>query len=433
MSLPQVAQRTLQNVANLTANFFLSLFPINQLIKLVHLASNYHNPSGHNNIFHRLANQPNHLNMTTVLNSNQTDHNKPTEQHSNAMAKIIKRHLAGPNAAAPHAKLINRLPPVTHSDLLNINQIHAASLNGLAGQFQAVSQQSPVAPPLMNKNINLDGIVPQQVPGEQQQNRKASQSNSVSQFAVPPMLQSPQPPPPSTPPAPTAGPPQMTDLNAAIGINQQQTLPISTQQPPLVRFRPTGGQPMFSNAASNAALPAASNQPAAGAPNNNQRQQQVSASTNGNKFTFLPASTSQLPNGGSYEATPVATTNSVSVLNQQQTNGQASQPISSVLSSSSTSNNNVVPGGSLITSTSTMASAAAPSHSQSGHQHHHHHHPSVMGGGQNVLASFSPPVRAHNTLAGAKYSLDGIIAVAIFGGFIFLGAIITIIVIIIRR
>lgn len=61
------------------------------------------------------------------------------------------------------------------------------------------------------------------------------------------------------------------------------------------------------------------------------------------------------------------------------------------------------------------------------------------GSGGNVLASsagYAPPARSlhhQNSLASTKYSLDGIIATAILGGFIFLGAIITIIVIILRR
>lgn len=52
---------------------------------------------------------------------------------------------------------------------------------------------------------------------------------------------------------------------------------------------------------------------------------------------------------------------------------------------------------------------------------------------KTIANSHLHPLQSHNSLANAKYSLDGIIAVGIFGGFIFLGTIITIIVIIIRR
>lgn len=409
MALP----KALETVANLTANFVLSLYPINQLAKLVHLAPKYHDSSGDHLLHDRETNR-------------RLDHHQPNMSSTtdNLVTNIAKRRLAARNAANPKPTR-NRLPPVTRSDLININQIHAASLNGLAGQFQAAQPQSPATPPLVNKNA-IDTLISQPAAGEQQ-NRKASHSNSVSQFAVPPLLQ--QPPPP------TGSQPQAVDpMNALLqppgGLNQ----PVSTQQPPPFRFKPTGnsaptggpsGMQMFtSNAVSSGLAP-----PASQATGNQRQQPQTSAPTNGNKFTFLPASSSQLPNG--FDSTPLATTNSVSVhqQQQQQPSGQASQPISSVLS------NNIASGGGLLTSTSTMASAAAPSLSQGGHQHHHHHHqPSgISGGGQSVLASFSPPVRAHNTFGGPKYSLDGIIAVAIFGGFIFLGAIITIIVIIIRR
>lgn len=413
----------LQTVANLTTNFFISLFPINQLVKLYHLAPKRHHHSRHLSPDHQHDASNRYLNVAPMDSTPNRNNKTTTTTNSNAhrptnlVTAIAKRRLDARNAALTAANKTNRLPPVTRSDLLNINQIHAASLNGLAGQFQS-SREQVLVPPVAGSNMME--ILPPIEPSIQQ-NRKASHSNSVSQFALPP------------PPA-TAAPPQAADLGPLlqppVGINPLQEAPMSTPAstqppPPVTRFRQqvtgstpgaaSGGQPMF----------ASSN----GANGNNVRQQQpqqqqVSAATNANKFTFLPASSSQSLSG--YDSTQLATTNSVSVHQQQQQqqhSSAASQPIGSVLGS-------IGSLGSTLASTSTMASAAAP-HSSGGH-HHHHHHASVSNG-QNVLASFSTPVRAHNTLAGAKYSLDGIIAVAIFGGFIFLGAIITIIVIIIRR
>lgn len=67
----------------------------------------------------------------------------------------------------------------------------------------------------------------------------------------------------------------------------------------------------------------------------------------------------------------------------------------------------------------------------------HAHQPATANSNQQfTFSNLNQPVRAQSTqstFASARYGLDGIIAVAIFGGFIFLSAIIAIIVIIIRR
>lgn len=291
-----------------------------------------------------------------------------------------------PNENRRHGQ---QLPHVSRTDLANINLIHAASLNGIASQFaQNNPNNLPVQP------------VPQgdQQAGELATNRKASQSNSVSQFVLPPA--------PATAPAPV------------VELTAQQA-----------KLRPTGNT-QASQVFNTQPSPTTTNLSGVAASNRQQQQQQQAASSTPGKFSFMnqaggstaatsPSSTSATSATSGYESTPLAATNSISHVHSQNSNQQA---VNSLLASSTTS-------------TTTMASANQGGNSNSNHNHNHNHNSNSNSNHHhnNVLASFSPPVRSHNTLASAKYSLDGIIAVAIFGGFIFLGAIITIIVIIIRR
>lgn len=417
-----------QHLANFTTNLILSLYPINQIVKLIQLAPRKHNQQ------HAIKQKNDGKNATTnqqqpkfgrstkneIINfidnddDNDNDENhdstliNPTTKNSNTKPRHTKRHNDNKNQPQIGQKSFSK------SDLLNINQIHAASLNGLtsAGSFG-----SPTTLTTTNNNGHL-GLVTSTIQQQQQQqaqvlqdqqastsnlqeqNRKASQSSSVSQFVLPPQS--------------SQAPPSVVEIVQASHANGLQ--------PQVMRVRPANQVPSASTSSTPTALLEVST---AG---NNRQQQASTISTN--KFTFnsiasSPAPTMNPANFG--ESTPLAT-NSISVhsptINQQQQQQQhvfnSAQPASTTSSS---------------TTTSTVSLPGAHQHtSQSGaHQQHQQHVLSSQQ--QNVLASFSPtPSRAaHNTLASAKYSLDGIIAVAIFGGFIFLGAIITIIVIIIRR
>lgn len=257
---------------------------------------------------------------------------------------------------------------VTRSDLISINQMHAASLNGLAGQFVAVAagtgssqlatsghqHHSNQATDLGNNQIDSSANSIQIGVEQQVHRRPAAQSSSVSQqFVGPPVAQS-QPPP-------------------VLELSQ----PSSTV--------PSGASPERSPI----------------------RPAQSSTSRPNQATSLFPESTGSSinPFGSSQITTGYSTTPGL-----LQTTKPAPSTTNSVAAITTTT--------AATTPTTTSNTPALNSIHQSG----------------NVLASFSPPVaRPHNALANAKYSLDGIIAVAIFGGFIFLGAIITILVIIIRR
>lgn len=408
---------------NLTTNLIHSLYPLNKIAKILYLAPRKHDETNHDcsntNQISPISSKSSHQNLNILspksMYSALQNFLLPTMSATTTTttAKPANRRATQQNNIQPRINPFTdkrpRLPHVTQSDLLNINQIHAASLNGIAGQFAQNNNQimPQIQPQLVDNNNN------QQV-GEQQ-SRKPSQSNSVSQFALPP--------------APAVLPAPVVELNPGSSQGTQQQF----------RLRPT-------SAASNLPGVSASSQPSTTnlnptAPTNNRQQsQQVSSAAQTNKFPFmanqasststtLPSSTSTTSAGanlppqiGTYESSPSAATNAISVHSNSINNQANQQSINSLLSPS--------PSTTSTTTTTTMASnipssfQTSSSGSGSGNQNNHHN---------GVLPSFSPPIRSHNTLASAKYSLDGIIAVAIFGGFIFLGAIITIIVIIIRR
>jgi len=365
----------LHSTTNLTTNLLATLvYPIKQLAKLLHLSP----PNWPQNstkmpptATDQLLQSRNDETSTTCLPATQ-----------NSITTIVKRQLSNRNAA--QQRKTTRLPHVTHADLLNINQIHAASLNGLAGQFVHQSSLAPASPQAQPAPVEPMTSQPVEAPSSQQ-TRKASQSSSVSQFVVAP-----------------------TSPNSLLEISQP---PVAIQNPVILaefstqapRARPNvNGQHQQGLTTTSSTLPSIGS------------KQQASPAY---KFPFATSQQQQQHPAG-FDSTPLATTNSISI----QTSNQGQQPISSVLASSPSTT-------SASTSSSSTATTLASAQPAGGHQHHASHHQA----GHNVLASFSPPVRSHNTLASAKYSLDGIIAVAIFGGFIFLGAIITIIVIIIRR
>lgn len=243
---------------------------------------------------------------------------------------------------------------VTRSDLLTIHQMHAASLNGLAGQFVSIAagtgtsgqqqhtnshQHYPNERPSSTGAAATAATTNQVINDSDLMNRRpAAQSSSVSQQVVgPPQQQHPQQPPP------------VVELSPATGNRRDPGAPLAANKP-------------------------------------NDQQQPVSGG-----------------GGSNYESAATA-------------NPYTSSPVSHLPTSTIAST--VMTTKTIPTTTASATNQPLSSSHQNG----------------NVLASFSPPaVRPHNALANAKYSLDGIIAVAIFGGFIFLGAIITILVIIIRR
>lgn len=318
--------------ANITTNFFLSLYPINQLVKILHLTPKKHLNSDHHSNRERQQHEQPQIESTTQ----QTTQTLPTRRTT---------------------KRTTKLPHVTRSDLFNINRIHSASLNGLATQFQSSQNPAPVelastpVQPNSNNNNNLMD--------SQEQTRKASQSSSVSQFVVPPAVQ----------------------------LDSSSSTPTAPSQPPMRPSRvnvPQSTQFTLQPATSPASSISSSRPPVT--PNLI------------NKFSPT-LQTTQTDSGPQ-----LATTNSISIHH-----------------SNSNNNNNPFAGSSTASSTTSSTTMSA-----------NHHQLGVTS--QNVLGSLGGSVRAsHNSLASTKYSLDGIIAVAIFGGFIFLGAIITIIVIIIRR
>lgn len=404
---------------NLTTNLFYSLYPINKFAKILYLAPRKHDQTNHNclnrNSTTNIPTQSFELKLKHQLKNNLSPksiylalQNFLLPTMSTTKPTIIRRTVEQNNIQPrtnPFNKKRPRLPHVTQSDLLNINHIHAASLNGIAGQF-AQNNQLPaiITPP---QQVDNNQQVDEQ---QQQQSRKPSQSSSVSQFALPPAS--------ASLPAPI------------VELNPTQAVQSTQQQQGQFRIRPTS---TTNNSPANQAGSQTSPANMNSIPANNRQQQQVSLAGQNNKFTFmagqpsttsttLPSSTSTTSGSanfspqnnnqiGSYESSSSAATNAISVHSNNQVNQH-------LLTSS--------PSTTSTTTTTTMASNIASNLLTSNNQNGNNHH-------SGVLPSFSPPIRSQNTLASAKYSLDGIIAVAIFGGFIFLGAIITIIVIIIRR
>lgn len=276
-------------------------------------------------------------------------------------------------------KQTTKLPRVTPNDLFNINQIHAASLNGLAGQFNNQDQLQEQRKPSVNQFQ-----VPQQQPQAPMIIQGANEPTIVS-TALPPRMFKPasQPTPMSTTSTTTtsstagAMPQQQFGLG---GLQQQQQQQNSRQQP----SSPTSASTKFA---------------------------MVNSPSTGSSMQTSSTSGQPAPAGSSvtYDSSPLATTNTISVHQQQ--------PAATVTTAASIASQ-------------TLATQSA----------HANQHPHVLGSTFNGQQPSSirthhhqSPLGHHNSLASAKYSLDGIIAVAIFGGFIFLGAIITIIVIIIRR
>lgn len=385
---------TFESLSNLTTNLFLSLFPFNQLTKLYHLVPR------------KLHNH--HLNNHPTPNHDDNSHLKPDQlttmaASSSFVTPNLKTVINSTNDPLQYRTSSDRrpiqptkLPHVTHSDLIDINHIHTASLNGLANQFAIQNSLAPVLNPAN------DFQTPQQSNG-----RKPSPTNTLSQFAAPQTTTNVGPTQPAAvlPPATVAINEQtVTQLISELANSQQVS-----QRPQ--RPSSNGAQlTSFATSTTSTGLSSVSRSP----------QSSSSPAVKFAPFGSNLASSTQL---GSYDSSPLAATNSI-------VHTQGIQPASTNLASSpvvpsSTASSVSQPTLPVVTSSSMSSSSPSQSagiHSQSGHLQP-----------ASVLASFGQAGRTHNNLANAKYSLDGIIAVAIFGGFIFLGAIITIIVIIIRR
>lgn len=293
------------------------------------------------------------------------------------------------------------VPHVNSLDLWVVNRIHTASLNGLPGQFVGAGQAATAS-----------AIDP------------ASSSSSQS-----PQLNNRKNPPSS-----------LNENQASFDIVASSS---STPQPPSLTAATT-------TTTTTTATTLSQSRPKIGQQNNflQNNRQQVNSGI-------------ELPQSPSHSSGPSATTNSISVhpgllsqsqapppsaphqtINQQQLNSLLSNVGSSSIgpiSATATSPSSVPILPTLAVSNSATGNTS-PSHhhhlhhNQQQQQHQSHKQQQQHTNGANILASsFQPPIRSQNSLASTKYSLDGIIATAIFGGFIFLGAIITIIVIILRR
>ena len=265
--------------------------------------------------------------------------------------------------APTNVRQTTRLPRVTRSDLLNIHQIHAASLNGLASQFTGAAETRQ-----------------QQAAAQQQTDFDRTKSAAADQLKL-------------------------------FGAQ----LKPQTQAPP----SSAGG--------------ASSTTPATGSGSLSSSATRFAASTPTVRLS------SQQPPSNLYDSSPLATTNSISVHSSASRAGSGGSPFQSTAAAAAASSTSTVAATQTTTTTTTQAApttGASNANAPFGLSPPAHHHSAG-----NVLASYGSAAnnvfRAQqhnqNALANAKYSLDGIIAVAIFGGFIFLGAIITILVIIVRR
>lgn len=371
------------SIFNSTTNFLASLFPINQILKFFQMKPIKHDPKMLLNNTYR----NNKLSMTTTTQSGITT----SSSNNNLITTLAKRRLD--NAATRNANRrtkTTKLPRVTPLDLFNINQIHAASLNGLAGQFNSIQDRPQDLPPTDRKASSINQFVqvapppqPAQVPPMMQIPVSPGVQQPPSELAVapnPPRLfrpQTGQQPPMQTTTAQSVMP-QFSLGSVPVQTNSQQPTPVGRQTPSSVQ---------------------SSSPPTA-------------ATTTSNKFSSMSQlpTTATSPSSSSsvaYDSSPLATTNSISVHQQQQ-----QLPTTTSHSVLTNGHHNHFGNQNPNVLSSTFASSASNAAIGSSIRHH----------------------AAHNNLANsAKYSLDGIIAVAIFGGFIFLGAIITIIVIIIRR
>lgn len=383
---------TFDSLTNLTANLLSSIFPFNQLFKLYHLAPRKHqhqhrHPTNESSMDPGL---PLKLEKLTTMPAT-TSTSRPSLADNNL--EIQFRTHSNRRSSTQSTKL----PHVTRSDLIDINHIHTASLNGLANQFAIQNSLAPI----------LNPIVDTQPANQQTNSRKPLATNNVSQFTAPLVTPNTAPSQPvsASPPASVALNEQtVTQLISELSNSQQ-----ASSRPP----RPSANGAQFTSF---------TNSPTSASSTSTTRAQPASTSQASKFASFgsnLPA-TNQL----GYDSSPLAATNSI-VHSQgtQSSPGSVGPSPPAVLSSTATS----VPTVSSSPAVTTSSMNLAGSSSTPGVHHGSHLQPA------SVLASFGQPGRTHNNLANAKYSLDGIIAVAIFGGFIFLGAIITIIVIIIRR
>lgn len=256
-------------------------------------------------------------------------------------------------------------PHVTQTDLIIVNRIHAASLNGLPGQFVGASQAATAG--------TIDP------PDQTQLSRK----------------------------------PQQVSSQAGVQFNQ---VPSTSEQPPFDISSSPSTQP----------------------PTTQLRLKPPNPQQGNRQQTSQPVEPLSQSHG------PLATTNSISVHPGVQPIHQVNSIFASLPSSSSTTQTSTLASiassstsGAVSSTGGTFSTAPSPASINGGYSSppsHHPHNFKTQPSGSNIMASsFQPPVRSQNSLASTKYSLDGIIATAIFGGFIFLGAIITIIVIILRR
>lgn len=380
-------QNSGDSLASLTTNLVLSVFPFNQLYKLYHLAPRKHDRNHSTQPLYESPSLPDSQ-TTTVLPSIPATVG-PKSIMNRLLPSELVQNLALQSRTANLRSRTTKLPHVTRSDLLDINHIHAASLSGLANQFAIQNSLAPVLIP------SQDSQAP---PSPQTNSRKPSSTNSVSQFvALPPSSTLPPPAQPQAVPASTINEQAVSQL-----INE---LSNSQQVPP---------RPSRPSSSSGVQYTSFTNLPPSSSPAREQRP-----ASPANKFASFGSSLGPVTQVG-YDSNSLATTNSISI------HPQAGQTVQPVVPSSVSPSLPPVSLPPVTTTTTTMSSVMSTASQTPAHQGAHPQHP-------NVLASYNQPARAHNNLANAKYSLDGIIAVAIFGGFIFLGAIITIIVIIIRR
>lgn len=452
----QMQQRSQSTSDQHLTSIILSLFPFNQIFKLIQLAPRKHDVNIHTrrNQNERANNDDNHENdnanddastemaLQTSNRNFKINHNNQTAVTRNPLNNALDliNNLAQRNrrrlgalgqqrqTSTSHLSSIKysttRLPRVTNADLLSLHHIHAASLNGLAGQ----QQQPPAA---LNEIASAGaqaapGASPQTVDQQQQQQQNARKpaQPSTSNFVQ-------APPPLST-----------NTLDFSVESHQNQRVPLRSQaggvrgpqMPPSPSTQRVPQSNRFSFGAGHSTPSSQFSDNAVSSPTTTSGQQQHGpfdsssnslATTNSISVHNSQQQLSSTPNniaGGLFSSPATSTTPAISSQHNTQ------QQMFAMHGAGSGSGATLSPGLGTSTPLSSAGNVLQGAHSHHSHQQHN---------GANVLASFNAPSRAgsglHNSIGHAKSSLDGIIAIAIFGGFIFLGIIITILVVIVRR
>lgn len=334
-------------------------------------------------------------------------------------------------------------PRVTRSDLAIVSKIHAASLNGLPGSFIGASQAATAT----STSSSTSAATPTT---SQDQTSNPITSTSSTQSPIGSSSTGTHPENNLIKPdnIPQQARPRLPSLH-----NQQQAQ--SSSEAPISPIADIA--PSTSTQTSNLNAPNGQfnkpNRQQMGANNRQQQQQQQAA---------------DLQSHSGANSGQIATTNSISV---QLPTSHGQQTVGSILPSATTmpTMSSSSPSSTLSSTQQTMANlpSSTTQISQSSQttqtinrdqsQLHHSTHPNIVHNQQtnnahkqtqfntnrdlsnnnnmanSVFGLNQQPIRSQNSLASTKYSLDGIIATAILGGFIFLGAIITIIVIVLRR